>query len=295
MKRWISAFRLRTLPLSLSLIAMGSVMAYQRGVFAWILCIFALMTTLGLQILSNLCNDYGDSVNGADNEQRVGPTRAIQSGAITSKEMRIAIVLWGLFSLTSGIVLLFFAYPRLGYNGIITLFVIGLLCIAAAITYTIGKRPYGYIGLGDLSVFIFFGLVGVAGSEALYEGSLWIPSLLPASSIGLLSVGVLNMNNMRDYESDKQSHKNTLVVKMGIHKARVYHIILLSVSFICLIAYIIIYGKHTQYISLLSIPLFVKNVIFVIHHSGRDLDKQLPLIAMSTFFTVLLFVIGTLI
>ncbi|MDO4462761.1 MAG: 1,4-dihydroxy-2-naphthoate octaprenyltransferase [Bacteroidia bacterium] len=295
MKRWISAFRLRTLPLSLSLIAMGSIVAYQRGIFAWDICTFALLTTLGLQILSNLCNDYGDTVNGADNEQRVGPTRSMQSGAITPKEMKTAIILWAIFSLISGITLLISAFPRLGWQGMTTLFIIGLLCIGAAITYTMGKKPYGYIGLGDISVFIFFGLVGVAGSEALYEGTLWLPALLPACSIGLLSVGVLNMNNMRDYESDKQTGKKTLVVMMGVNNARIYHTILMLVSFATLITYILIYGKYTQMISLLSIPLFIKNIMYTLHHTGRDLDKQLPLVAMGTFFTVLLFVIGTLI
>lgn len=295
MNRWISAFRLRTLPLSLSLIAMGTILAYQRQIFAWEICIFALLTTLALQILSNLCNDYGDSVKGVDNAQRVGPQRAIQSGAISPSEMRIAILIWALLSLFFGISLLYFSYPRLGLNGILTLFVIGLLCIAAAITYTMGKKPYGYMGLGDFSVFLFFGLVGVAGSESLYEGALWLPALLPATSIGLLSVGVLNMNNMRDYEGDRLSGKHTLVVKMGIDNARIYHLCLLIVSFVALVAYIVLYGIPTQFISLLTIPLFVKNALFVYTHTGRALDKQLPLIAMGTFLTVMLFVIGTLI
>lgn len=295
MKRWIEAYRLRTLPLSLSLIAMGSVIAFQRGIFAWEICVLALLTTLALQILSNLCNDFGDSEKGVDNAERVGPTRAIQSGAITPKEMKRAIIGWGFGALISGILLLIVAYPRIGFEGLMTLFGIGLLCIGAAITYTMGKKPYGYMGLGDLSVFIFFGLVGVAGSEALYEGSLWIPALLPASSIGLLSVGVLNMNNMRDYNGDKASGKKTLVVMMGIPAARVYHILILAVSFVCLASYIAIYGKSGQYISLLTIPLFIKNALFVCRHKHKELDKQLTFIAMGTFVTVMLFVIGTLI
>lgn len=274
---------------------MGSILSAQRQIFAWEICVFALLTTLSLQILSNLCNDYGDSVKGVDNAKRVGPSRAMQSGAITPREMRIAIIIWSLLSLLFGISLLYFSYPRLGLNGILTLFVIGLLCIVAAITYTMGKKPYGYMGLGDLSVFIFFGLVGVAGSESLYEGALWVPALLPASSIGLLSVGVLNMNNMRDYEGDKESGKHTLVVKIGIVNARYYHLSLLIVSFIVLGAYIFLYGKPTQFISFLTIPLFIKNALFVFSHSGKDLDKQLPLIAMGTFLTVMLFVIGTMI
>lgn len=295
MKRWIKAYRLRTLPLSLSLIAMGSVIAFQHNVFAWEICILALCTTLALQILSNLCNDFGDSEKGVDNAERVGPTRAIQSGDITPREMKRAIIGWGIGALVSGILLLIAAYPRIGLEGLMTLFGIGILCIGAAITYTMGKKPYGYMGLGDLSVFIFFGLVGVAGSESLYEGRLWVPALLPACSIGLLSVCVLNMNNMRDYNGDKATGKNTLVVMMGIPIARVYHIILLAVSFICLATYITIYGKSGQYISLLTIPLFIKNALFVCKHKHKELDKQLPFIAMGTFVTVMLFIVGTLI
>ena len=164
---WIKAFRLRTLPLSFSLIIVGSALAYERGLFQLSIFVAAIITTLFLQILSNVSNDYGDAVSGADFAGRVGPERAVQSGAISLQDMRKAIVCFSILSLLSGIVLLCVAMPSLGIQGVLIMFAIGLACIVAAICYTVGKRPYGYVGLGDLSVFIFFGLVGVAGSYVL--------------------------------------------------------------------------------------------------------------------------------
>lgn len=237
---WITAFRLRTLPLSVSGVIVGSFMALSKNVFTWKIFLMAIATTLFLQILSNLANDYGDSKNGKDNADRIGPERMVQSGAITLPEMKRMIFLFCLFSLLSGISLILVSHIALFSTSFFILLGLGLLSIWAALSYTIGKNPYGYSGWGDLSVFIFFGLFSVTGTYALYTGTISPDVFLPAFSVGAFSVGVLNLNNMRDYENDKNTGKKTLVVKMGPVKAKIYHIILLSTTIISAIIYLII-------------------------------------------------------
>ena len=217
-KNWLVAFRLRTLPLALSSIILGSMLAYADGIFSWPVAILAVTTTLFLQILSNLANDYGDSVSGVDNEHRVGPSRSVQGGAITASQMRRAVFLFAFLSLASGIGLIIVGTRGLQLESTLIYLVLGLGAIAAAIKYTVGKNPYGYQGLGDLFVFIFFGLVGVCGTYYLHTHQLPWDILLPAASVGLLSVAVLNLNNLRDRESDAASGKRTLVVKLGSEK-----------------------------------------------------------------------------
>lgn len=295
-KAWISAFRLRTLLLSFSLIIMGSTIAWCDGVFEIKIFILAMSTTLFLQILSNISNDYGDAYSGADYADRVGPQRAVQSGQITLQTMFRAIVVFSILALISGVLLLLLAYERLQLSGLIIMLSVGILSIVAAICYTVGSRPYGYRGFGDLSTFIFFGLVGVEGSYIVYSGTFSLEVLLPASSIGLLSVGVLNMNNMRDMQSDARANKRTLIVIQGLSWGRKYQICIITLAFILLLIYILQFGRIEQLLSMSSIPLFIKHLhIVATIDDNRKLDSQLKMVSVGTLLTTFLFVIGTII
>ncbi|NPA37052.1 MAG: 1,4-dihydroxy-2-naphthoate polyprenyltransferase [Chlorobi bacterium] len=291
---WISAFRLRTLPLSLSTIFTGSFLAYFYGYFRIDVLLWASLTTLFLQILSNLANDYGDYVSGADGKHRKGPDRMMQSGRITAEAMKKAIAVFAVLSFLSGITLLYVTF-RGRVSLLFVMFVLlGIGAIAAAMKYTMGKNPYGYRGLGDLFVFIFFGLVGVAGTYFLHSLSLNVYIWLPAVSVGLLSSGVLNVNNIRDEESDRVSGKNTLVVMMGGKKARIYHIVLVNAAVILLVIFTLLQFRSSwQFLFLLTLPLFFKHLSVVVkNYDNSKLDPELKRLALLTFFTVLLFGLG---
>lgn len=295
-KAWLSAFRFRTLLLSFSLIIMGATIAWYDGYFSLKTFILAMITTLFLQILCNISNDYGDAYSGVDYAGRVGPQRAVQSGAITIVEMHRAIFVLTILAFVSGILLLIDAYARLTLIGFLVMLCVGILSIIAAICYTVGKRPYGYRGLGDLSTFIFFGLVGVEGSYIVFTGNFSVTVMLPASAIGLLSVGVLNMNNMRDYQSDKQSGKNTLIVMQGIHWGLIYQTIIIVLAYILMIIYITIWGRMPQLLCLLSMPMFIIHLKTIWQESdNRKFDPQLKIVSIGTLFMVILFTIATFI
>lgn len=291
---WVKAFRLRTLPLSLSSVLLGSLLAFDKGQFSMPILFGALITTLFLQILSNLANDYGDSSHGVDNDKRVGPKRGVQSGEISSTEMRNAIVVFTALALVSGIWLLLTASQNLDLPIVLGFFVLGILSIAAAIKYTVGKNPYGYAGFGDLAVFVFFGLAGVAGTYYLHTSSFDWPELLPAISIGLLATGVLNLNNMRDIENDKESGKYSLAVILGIEKARVYHTLLIIVALASAVLYTLLnYTSPYQFIYLFTAPILFQN-IGVVWSSSRssDLDAELKKLAFATLLFALTMGIG---
>ncbi len=294
-KIWVSAFRLRTLPLSFALVIMGSAVAIQEGKFNIEIFLLILLTTLFLQILSNLSNDYGDSVSGADQAGRVGPARAVQSGAISLPQMKKAMIVFAILSLLSGLLLLYTAYLQIGFASVAILLTIGLLCIAAAITYTVGKHPYGYVGLGDISVFIFFGLVGVVGTYTLLTGGPSTSIWLPAISVGLLSCGVLNMNNIRDIESDTRAGKRTVPIIIGLKSAQRYQVILMTVAIACMISYIGIFGKPWQLLCVAAMPPFVMNAVNVLKPDASTTfyDSQLKVISISTFAMSTLFLIGS--
>jgi 1,4-dihydroxy-2-naphthoate octaprenyltransferase len=226
MKNWIIAFRLRTLPLALSSVGMGGFLAAHHGVFRLKIFLLTALTTVLLQVLSNLANDYGDSVHGADHAGRKGPLRAVQSGAISPKAMRTAVIIFPLLSFTSGLVLLLTAFGSDFFNTLGWL-VIGCMCIYAAITYTAGKKPYGYLGFGDLSVFIFFGIVGVMGSEYMHTREFDSLHLIAAAASGFWAVAVLNLNNIRDIDSDRIAGKYSFPVRFGHAAALAYHRFLL--------------------------------------------------------------------
>ncbi len=291
---WFTAFRLRTLPLSLSCIGMGGFLAADAGKFdGWIFS-FCCLTTIFLQVLSNLANDYGDSVNGADHVGRKGPQRAVQSGAISLVQMRIAVAIFSLLSLASGIFLLWLSFGT-NWRGILLFFGLGLLSIVAAIGYTVGKRPYGYIGLGDISVLIFFGLVGVMGSFYLFTHQISWAEIFPALSCGLFSIAVLNINNIRDIESDKAAGKFSIPVRIGKDSASKYHWALLIGGLLTASIYSgISYQSPFQFLFLLSTPLFVINGISISSKPSAELDPFLKQMALSTLLFVLLFGVGLL-
>jgi 1,4-dihydroxy-2-naphthoate octaprenyltransferase len=293
-KVWLQAFRLRTLPLALSCIAMGGFLASGAGAFRWDIFILCVLTTIFLQILSNLANDYGDSVHGADSVSRKGPSRAVQSGAISAQQMKKAVVIFVILCLVSGISLLWVAFG-LNWNAILFFFGLGILSILAAIAYTVGKKPYGYIGLGDLSVLIFFGLVGVMGSYYLFTKNIsWIHAL-PALSCGFFSMAVLNINNIRDIESDKEAGKFSVPVRIGRDNAVVYHFVLLTGGLLSALVYqVLTFHAYWQFLFLLSVPLFVKNAMAIRSKPSHELDPFLKQMALSTLLFVLLFGIGVI-
>lgn len=291
---WIKAFRLRTLPLSFSSVILGSFLAYYKGYFIPSVLIGALLTTLFLQILSNLANDYGDTINGVDNHQRLGPKRGLQTGDISLQQMKWAVMLFTLLSLISGIWLLVAGTRGLTLSSGFIMLLIGLVAIAAAIKYTIGKKPYGYIGLGDFFVFLFFGLVGVIGTYYLHSKQITAWEFLPAISIGLFSTGVLNLNNLRDQVNDKQSGKITMVVKLGNRKGKIYHAILIGSGMCTALAFTFInYQSPMQFIYLITFPLFIRNIIIVFRNQEpSQLNSQLKVLSLTTLFFSITFGLG---
>ncbi len=289
---WMKAFRLRTLPLALSCSVLGSFLAYAHGDFNWLIFILASITILFLQILSNLANDYGDSLHGVDNEKRIGPQRVTQHGLVSPKQMRVMVSLFAFSALASGCLLIFIGLHDLG--NILFFFFLGISAIFAAIKYTVGKNPYGYIGLGDLFVFLFFGIVGVACTFYLHTQTFdpWI--LLPSSAIGLLSSGVLNLNNMRDIENDARTGKRTLVVRIGTRAAKYYHVTLISLSLLFSMVYTIKYFDSIyQLLYVLTFPLFVLNIRVVLQNTEpNELNNELKKLALSTFAFSVTFGLG---
>lgn len=296
LRYWIEAFRLRTLALSFSITIMGSAMAYCDDCFDFKIFGAAMLTTLFLQILSNLSNDYGDNVSGVDNADRLGPQRGVQSGAISRPAMKRAIRLFIGLSLVSGICLLVLAFERLKLWGFILMLLVGICAICAAILYTIGRRPYGYRGFGDLSVFVFFGIVGVCGTYTVYAGQPSPGSLLPAAAIGLLSVGVLNLNNMRDYDNDAHFGKRTLPVRMGLAWAKAYHTAILLLSIIAMVTYVMLFGKSEQLIVLFVAPVLLTDIKTVWRETEvQYLDGELKKVSLAAFFQSILFSLGSVI
>ena len=290
MKHWVEAARVRTLPLSVSGIIVGSFYAMSQGMFNWNIVIFALLTTLGLQILSNFANDYGDGVKGTDNDDRVGPKRAIQSGVISPAEMKRAIIITSLITLLFAVLLIYFAFKGKYLVFSLIFLVLGILAIASAIRYTVGKGAYGYRGYGDVFVFVFFGMVSTFGVYFMFSKTLDLLLLLPATSIGFLSVGVLNLNNMRDEESDRKAGKNTIVVKNGGTWAKKYHFFLVISAMISVLIFAFLNDFHfDQYIFVVAYFPMISHLITVYKNkTPRLLDPELKKLAISTFLLAVL-------
>ena len=291
-KAWLRAFRLRTLPLALACIGMGAFLAAGAQAFRMDIFLLCVVTTVLLQILSNLANDYGDSMHGADNVHRKGPARAVQSGAISPAQMRKALFLFVGLCLASGIALLFVAFGH-NWNALLFFFLLGLASIVAAVAYTVGNRPYGYMGLGDVFVLIFFGLVGVLGSAYLFTKQIFGGHVLPALSCGFFSMAVLNINNIRDIESDQKAGKYSIPVRIGRKNAIRYHWFLLTAGYLSAVAYTIVnYRSPWQWLFLLVLPVFVWNGLMVARRLPAELDPGLKQMALATLAFVLLFGLG---
>jgi len=293
---WIDAMRLRTLPLSVSGIIAGSGMAALLEKWDPLIFALAVLTTIGFQVLSNLANDLGDGQKGTDNKNRVGPKRAIQSGSISISEMKTGIVICTAISLISAALLIYVSAANLTKELLLFYGVLAVLCIIAAITYTVGKNAYGYKGLGDVMVFIFFGLVSVLGVFSLYGLTFEWLVLFPALSIGFWSVAVLNLNNLRDHENDALSGKTTLIVKMGFQSGKNYHAFLIlggvaSWFFTLLMFSYLTYNFFILIALLPSIALLFHLQKVFITRSPKKLDPELKKVALLTFFAAVLFAV----
>ena len=288
MKHWIQAARLRTLPLSVSGIIVGSAYAYYQGFSDWRIVILALLTTLGLQVLSNYANDYGDGVKGTD-ANRIGEKRLVAAGIITAEQMKKAVIIAAILTFIIALLLIYVAFGKENFALSLIFILLGIGSIGAAIKYTVGKSAYGYSGFGDVFVFIFFGLVSVVGSNFLFTHFIDWKLFLPATAIGLLSVAVLNLNNMRDIENDKIAGKNTLVVKMGLKWAKYYHQIIIVLGMICFMIFAILIETSTLPILIINIPIILHMNKVDKSQNYEDFDPELKKVALSTFALSILF------
>lgn len=288
MKNWIQAARLRTLPLSISGIIVGSGYAYYQNEFDWIIFVLALCTTLGLQILSNYANDYGDGVKGTD-VNRIGEKRLVAAGVVSATQMKKAVISTTIITFILALALIYVAFGKENFGLSLIFILLGIGSIGAAIKYTVGSNAYGYSGFGDVFVFIFFGLVSVIGSNFLFTHFIDWTLFFPAIAIGLLSVAVLNLNNMRDIENDKIAGKNTLVVKMGLEKAKKYHYTLISIALVLFVFFSgMISIKMYMYLPIiLVLAMHLKTVKK--SKKYEDFDPELKKVALSTFALSLLF------
>jgi 1,4-dihydroxy-2-naphthoate octaprenyltransferase len=303
-KSYIKAARLRTLPLSISGIILGSYLGNEFvnslledtiRTSIWESSIFwlAIFTTIGFQVLSNYANDYGDGIKGSD-KNRTGEARMVSSGAITPKQMKTAMIITTTITLLIALLLIYVAFGSESFGYSILFFGLGIASIAAAIKYTVGNSAYGYSGFGDIFVFLFFGLLSVVGSYFLYTKMINFEVFLPAFSIGLLSTAVLNLNNLRDREQDKTNNKNTLVVKLGAIRAKKYHYFLIIGALITALIYTFLnFSSIYEFVFLVAFIPLVKNMITVSrNNTPAELDGELKKVALSTFLFAILFGIG---
>lgn len=289
---WLESLRPKTLPLAFAAIVVGTVLAWWQGYFDPLVAVLALITAGLLQILSNLANDYGDAVKGSDKPDRIGPLRGMQKGVISLAQMKRALMIVIALSCISGLLLVTAATQTMAdFIGFLAL---GGLSIIAAITYTVGKRPYGYLGLGDISVLLFFGWISVMGSWYLQTHMLIPAVILPATACGLLATAVLNINNLRDIESDRENGKNTLVVRLGPVNARRYHAGLLVGALVCLALFNLFSLQSLWgWLFVLAAPLLIKQARFVLRElDPRTMPPMLERTVKGALLTNLLFVLG---
>ncbi|ART82398.1 1,4-dihydroxy-2-naphthoate octaprenyltransferase [Oceanisphaera profunda] len=289
---WLLAIRLKTLPLALAAILLGAGSAAGAGHFNGVVLWLSLITALLLQVVSNLANDYGDGVRGTDSDNRSGPVRALASGSISARQLRLAIIKAALLAMGSGLLLLWSALGTdlaawLGFM------VLGVLALLAALGYTLGRRPYGYLGLGDIAVFIFFGPVAVLGTYYLMQPltrtvELTTTPIWAALTSGLLSVAVLNINNIRDLDSDLIAGKRTLALRLGLVQARVYQLLILSGALLT--------GAQIMtgvgFLSLLALWPLCKALRLVLTQQGSVLNQALALTAQGTLLFCSLLALG---
>lgn len=294
LKSWIKAARLRTLPLAMAGILTGAALSYFDGRFNPEVTVLAVVTALFIQIFSNFANDYGDSQKGTDNQHRVGPQRTVQSGEISPRQMKAGMVVLIFLSLISGIWLITAGTKGLNLPVFFLFLAFGIVALIAAYRYTAGSNPYGYAGLGDVAVFLFFGILPVAGTYFLNSHRLTPEVFLPALSIGLFSTGVLNLNNMRDIENDRNSGKNTVIVRMGGAAGKRYHSLLIAGGMLASVIFMALNGKSVfHWLFLLAFPLFIRDLVQIGRISEpRNLDPFLKKLSLTTLFFTLLFWVG---
>jgi len=289
-KSFIKAARLRTLPLSISGIIVGSFLGNDTSILNSVIFWLAIVTTICFQVLSNFANDYGDGIKGSD-KNRTGEARMVASRAITPKQMKNAMIVTTIITLIVAILLIFIAFGKENFGYAILFFFLGIASIIAAIKYTVGKSAYGYSGFGDVFVFLFFGLLSVVGSYFLYTKQLTFLIFLPATAVGFLSTAVLNLNNLRDFEQDKINQKNTLVVKLGITNAKKYHYFLIfGALFASSIFVILNFSSIVQFLFLIAFIPLMKNLLTVAKNKQlSELDSELKKVALSTFLFAIIF------
>lgn len=304
MTDWIKAARLRTLPLSLSGIIMGAFIAKWRlygegGIWDWKIFALALLVTLLYQILSNYANDYGDGIRGTDAKRiNEAEARAVASGRITAKQMKNAVILFSVLSFVATIALLYTAFIPDYMNEFYIFIGLGVASILAAIGYTVGKKPYGYMGLGDLFVFVFFGLVSVCGSYFLFTKTFSWDMLLPGTAVGMMSMAVLNLNNMRDIESDRLSGKNSFALRIGFKSAMIYEMILLQLPLVLILIFLGLNGfiqsqnYYVFIVMILLIPFAKLRRKIMSVKEPKELDPFLKQVGILTFTMAVLTAIG---
>lgn len=292
LKTWFITARPKTLPLALASIITGSALASYSDSFSWSVCILSIVTTLFLQILSNFANDYGDHVSGSDTQERIGPLRGIQQGHITKAQLKTGLIVMIMASLISGIALLFVACRN--WQDLFAFSILGILAIIAAITYTVGRKPYGYLGLGDISVLIFFGWLGIGGTYYLQTHTINWSTMAIATAGGLLATAVLNINNLRDIDQDRQAGKNTLVVRIGSHNAKIYHCAMIGLAIVLYSLFAVFYlNSLLNYLFILAFPFLIKHARAVMHSTDpKQLRPMLAQMAMLSLLTNLLFSLG---
>ena len=291
---WLGAFRLYSLMVSSAGIFMGTLIAASYGYFQWSVFVFTLLTTWCLHLLCNVSNDYGDAVRNTDVDHDFGDVRYVQDGLLSLKEVKNMCYILGVLSAIFGSLMIFSA---LGFGitvAHIIFFALGIFAIYGAVAYTNGKKPYGYISLGDLSVFIFFGLATVIGSYYLQTLVFDFSILLPAAAIGMPIVGLLNNNNIRDIEADPRSGKITVAYNLGLKKARIYQFILITLLFILSAGYVLLhYYSLWQWLFLLMlIPFSMYIKAFYNAKTPHEYNKLMGMISMFTLLFGIVYGLG---
>lgn len=286
---YINSMRLRTLPLSLAGVCLGIMLAiadYKVNVWA---CVFIILTTICLQVLSNVSNELGDNLAGTDTDKRQGPQYSMGEGKLDKKDMKRMIFAFVGLSIVCGLLMIYFSFGTLLNIEAICLMMLGAAAIKAAMSYTLGKNPYGYRGLGDIYVFLFFGIVSVLGSYfvASHAFPTWIMAL-PAVAIGAFSVAVLNVNNIRDMRTDEAT-RVTVALKLGLRNARIYQTCLIAAGWACMICFCLLrFFDPWHYLFVITLPLFILHLKGVWTRTDKDLDPMLPMLVMGTFALALL-------
>jgi len=292
LKIWLQAARLRTLPLSLSGIIVGNGLAYGNDRFSLVILVLSLATTIAFQVLSNFANDYGDGVKGTDNESRIGPARVLQQGLLTRAQLKKGIQICAVVSLVFAFALIYVAFGTSDLQYSLIFVLLGIASVVAAIKYTVGTNAYGYKALGDLFVFLFFGGVSVLGSYFLQVHEFQIELILPATSLGLLSVGVLNLNNMRDLHTDKEVNKITMAVLLGASLSKAYHAFLLIGAVLTTVFYVKMDIQPAYLFMIAVLPMMIHLRRVLGYTDPQEFDPELKRLALCTFLFAILFAIG---